>query len=488
MVRAETHKNYTKQQLEDLSKDSLIDLYLNQQTQLTELDKKMQLILEQMVTSNRARFGRSSEKIPAEGQIRFAEVDGTIVFFNEAEAVNDTESPGTSDEESPDASDETDKEPQDGKKKNKPPVKTKGQKEQALSQLPTRRVDHDIPVDELEKLFGKDGWKRLPDEVYRRLEFIPAKVEVEEHHVAVYAAKDESHMEKAKHPAYLLRNSLVTPSLLAAIINGKYVNAVPLYRLEKEFERYGIPVTRQNMANWVIQGSERYLSIFYDYLHQKLYDFHVIQADETRVEVTKDGRSAGAMSWMWVYRTGSMYEDRAVVLYDYQKDRKTDHPLEFLKGFSGICETDGYQVYHKIEGMKEDLKIAGCWAHARRKFYDAEQTVPKKIRNKCTAHLALRQIQAIYREEKHLKGLPPDERLELRKRCVKPLVDAYFAWVKQEAVGTLEGGILWKAFQYSMNQEKYLRVFLEDGEVPMDNNASLSERYTYPHLFEKIST
>ncbi|MCC8125876.1 MAG: IS66 family transposase [Clostridiales bacterium] len=474
MARMEIYKNYTKQQLEELGSDAVIELFLSQQNQLKELDRKMQLILEQMVTSNRARFGRSSEKIAVEGQIRFAEVDGTIVFFNEAEAVRDADGSDT----------ETDED----RKTRKPPVKVKGQKEQALSQLPARRIDHDIPREELENLFGSDGWKRLPDEVYRRLEFIPSKVEVEEHHVAVYAAKDESRMEKAKHPAYLLRNSLVTPSLLAAIINGKYVNAVPLYRLEKEFERYGIPVTRQNMANWVIQCSERYLSVFYDYLRKKLYTFPVIQADETHVDVTKDGRNAGAESWMWVYRTGSLYDDGAIVLYDYQKTRKTDHPLEFLKDFQGVCVTDGYQVYHSIEEQKEDLKIAGCWAHARRKFYDAEQTVPKKIRNKCTAHLALRQIQAIYREEKHLKDLPAAERLELRKRCVKPLVDAYFAWVKQETAGVLEGGILWKALQYSRNQEKYLRVFLENGEVPMDNNASLSEQYTYPHLFEKIPT
>jgi len=177
MVRAEMHKNYTKQQLEDLNKDTLIGLYLSQQDQMKELDKKMQLILEQMVTSNRARFGRSSEKMPVEGQIRFAEVDGTIVFFNEAEAVADTENSDVSVEAA---------ESGDGKNNCKPPVRAKGQKEQALSQLPSKRVDHDIPADELERLFGRDGWKRLPDEVYRRLEFIPAKVEVEEHHVAVY--------------------------------------------------------------------------------------------------------------------------------------------------------------------------------------------------------------------------------------------------------------------------------------------------------------
>lgn len=126
-------------------------------------------------------------------------------------------------------------------------------------------------------------------------------------------------MVKAPHPGYLLRGSLVSPSLEAAIMNGKYVNAVPLYRLEKEFERYGIRISRQNMANWTIQCAEQYLVIVYDSMHERLYDYHVIQADETPVLVNKDGRPAGAKSYMWVYRTGMMYGERSVVLYEYQK-------------------------------------------------------------------------------------------------------------------------------------------------------------------------
>ena len=111
-------------------------------------------------------------------------------------------------------------------------------------------------------------------------------------------------MVKAPHPKNLLHGSLVSPTLAAAIINGKYVNAVPLYRLEKEFERYGLAITRQNMANWMIRLAENYLGVMYDYLHSLLYDYHVIQADETPVLVNKDGRPAGSKSWMWVYRSG----------------------------------------------------------------------------------------------------------------------------------------------------------------------------------------
>lgn len=122
---------------------------------------------------------------------------------------------------------------------------------------------------ELVSEFGENGWYQLEDEVYKRYKFRPAKVEIEEHHVGVYKSKKDNHFKEAEHPGYLLRNSLVSPSLEAAIMNAKYVNAVTLYRQEQEFSRYGINITRAEMAHWTILCAERYRSIFYDYLHKK---------------------------------------------------------------------------------------------------------------------------------------------------------------------------------------------------------------------------
>lgn len=268
------------------------------------------------------------------------------------------------------------------------------------------------------------------------------------------------------------RNSLVSPSLEAAIINGKYVNAVPLYRLEKEFERYGLCLTRQNMANWTILCAERYLAILYDYLHKKLYESHVIQADETPVLVNKDGRASGSKSYMWVYRTGKLSNKRAIVLYDYQLTRNTSHPHEFLKDFDGVCVTDGYQVYHSLEKERKGLLIAGCWAHARRRYDEALKALPKKEQSKSLAYLALKQIQAIYREENVLKDLSIEKRLRLRQINVKPLVEAYFVWVNENVDKVLVQSKTFKGFQYSQRQRKYLEVFLQDGAIPIDNNAA----------------
>jgi hypothetical protein len=168
--------------------------------------------------------------------------------------------------------------------------------------------------------------------------------------------------------------------------------------------------------------------VLYDYLHKKMYDYHVLQADETPVLVNRDGRPAGSKSYMW--------------------------------------------VYHTIENEREDLVVAGCWSHARRRYDEAVKALPKAKQKDSLAYLALTMIQAIYREENLLKELSSEERLRRRQLSVKPLVEAYFTWVRTNIRKVPEKGKTWNGFSYSLNQEKYLKVFLQDGEVPMDNNAA----------------
>ena len=452
---------YTEEQLNSVDKSFLIQLLLQQQEQLEAITKelhasneKMQLLMEQVILGKQNRFGRSSEKMEDTSQICFQEVDGTIVFFNEAEAVYDL----------------NEKEPDELELKSPKQPKRKGKKESDLSGLTVRRIDHYLSEEELEIEFGVNGWKQLPDAISKKYHFAPARVEVEEHHIGVYASKTDEHMVKADHPKALLHGSLVSPSLGAAIINGKYVNAVPLYRLEQEFQRYGLQITRQNMANWCIRLAEEYLSILYDHLHEELYFYHVIQADETPVLVNHDGRKAGSKSWMWVYRSGHLYQDRQIVLYEYQQTRNASHPREFLKGYDGICVTDGYQVYHTLEKELEELTIAGCWVHYRRRFDEALKLIPKPSQKESNAFLLMKQIQAIYREEGKLNDLSSDERLKQRQAVIKPLVDAFFAYLK--TINVSKKDKFGDAVRYARNQEKYLRVFLTDGDFPIDNNAS----------------
>lgn len=457
-------KKYTKDELIKYDKETIISIFMSmqqlvenlsltcaeQKAQLEQVNQNMNLILEQLNIAKHKQFGRSSEKMVYDGQLEmcFNEAEVTIVdkFVVEPELEEVC--------------------PKPYKRK-----KSKGKREEDLKGLPVTVINHELSEEELKERLG-DTWKRLPDEVYKRLVFRPAKFEVEEHHVAVYAGKDNQTIIRGRRPADLLRNSIVTPSLEAAIMNSKYVNAIPLYRLEQEFSRNDVALSRQVMANWTVQCAERYLSLLYDRLHKEIYNSRVLQADETPVCVSKDGRPAGSKSYMWVYRTGKMYNAAPIVLYEYQKTRNTSHPREFLKDYHGIVVTDGYQVYHTLEKEREDLKIAGCWSHARRRFADVVKSLGEEKAKGTLAYDALKQIAAIYKAEGLLSRLSPEERQKQRQLTVKPLVEAFFAWVKKHQNDVLPKSETGKGFTYCLNQEKYLKVFLEDGNVPADNNAA----------------
>ncbi len=249
---------------------------------------------------------------------------------------------------------------------------------------------------------------------------------------------------------------------------------MPLYRIEQEFERSDVDISRLVMANWVITCSERYLSLLYDRLHQELLKEHIIQADETSVKVSKDGRPAGSESRMWVYRSGEYNEGKPVILDDYQKTRSGDHAIYFLKGFSGYLECDGFSGYRKMDRLIEEVSIACCWAHARRNFADAVKAYGEKKPGvqDTLAYRALEKIARIYLLDEKFKKLPPEERKIRRQTTVKPRVDAFFAWVKAHQGDVPPKGKTGEGFTYCLNAEKYLRVFLDDGLIPIDNSAS----------------
>ena len=430
----------TKNDLMNLDKQTLVTMLMmaassNQSLQKTvdQLNKSVDLLTEEVALLRQNRFGRKSEKnlAPADGQY--------VMVFNETEVTIDIyrEDAGSPD---PDSG-RTETEEITYKRK-----KHSGKRKEDLSRIREREVvPHELSEEELLEKFPDGKWTRLPDEVYERVEMIPAKLKVFEHHVAVYKGTSSRKIVKASRPKDLLRNSIATPVFVAAIANGKFVNAVPVNRLS--------------------QASH----------------CHVMQADETPCLVNRDGRPAGSKSYMWVYRSGE-YEDHPFILYDYQKTRKADHPREFLDGFQGICVTDGYQVYHTIDGERDDLTVAGCWAHAKRRFAEVVKTMGKSAKGSF-AHTALGMINSMYHFERQYKDLSPEERLRNREERILPLVRAFFVYLKKEGALIAPKSKTGEAISYCINQEKYLRVFLTDGEVPMDNNAA--ERAIRPFCLGK---
>ena len=468
----------TPEQLNALSKESLVSLALSMQEQLIQLNSKMDSLIEQIAVANNYRFGRHTEKLSQIDGQGYFDSEGNI-YFNEAEAISDAD---------PDP-----EEPAIETVVRKRTPRPKGKKEEDLSRFPVIQLPTiDVSEEERIRVFGSlDNCRRMPDEIIKRLIFIPAGWKVEETHVAVYRSKRGTpKFIKGEAPAYLLRGSIVSPSLEAAIINAKFANAQPFRRIEKDFGQNGVAISEQNMASWTIKCAQRYLSRLYDHLHARLKEYHVVQADETRVEVAKDGRKAGAQSFMWVYRTGKYYTDRPIVLYEYQKTRNHEHPLAFLEGFKGYLVCDGFSGYKTLSRKADDIRISECWAHARRKLTDAVKASSgtKHPERSSVASDALQMIASIYHAEGKLQALDSKERLRRRKIKVRPLVDAFFSWVHKTAEDKtiLMSDDTYKGIHYCINQEEYLRTFLEDGEVPIDNNSALSDGFTYAHLLTNI--
>ena len=397
------------------------------------------------------------------------DISGQLSFFNEAEANCDETIPEPTVKEVIASA---------GKAPRKP--KKKGQREEDLRDFLREEIPHDIPEQELNEAFGEGNWKRMPDEVFWQLRFEPAKWTAEKHIIKVYVGTDGVHQDeflRGDHPGTLFRGSIATPSLEAAIINAKYVNSNPLDRISRDFEANGLNLSKQTMSNWTVWTAERYLSPVYERMKKCQLEAHVNQSDETPVEVIHDDRPAGSKSYMWVHITGELSPVPPVIVYEYQKTKHSDHPKAYYRDFSGVLVTDGLEQYHKLGRDLEGITNANCMAHARRHFANAVKAIgksnPEAIKGSI-AYQALVRIGAIYDLEGGLKDLTPEKRLKERQTSIKPLVEEFFAWIRKVQADrtVLPKGETAKGIAYCLNQEEYLRVFLSDGEVPIDNLAS----------------
>ena len=395
-------KQLSSSELYNMSKEEMAAMILQmQQTQL-QLQQQVHTLTEKIAIMNARHFGRSTEKLDT--------LPGQMNIFNETEVAV------------AEAIAEPAIEQVVIRRK-----KQKGKRKEDLSRLPRRIENHELTKEQLKAIFGDNGWKRLPDEVYSRVEYQPAVREVVEHHVAVYAAKkaDVDTIVRADRPVDLLRNSIATPSLVAAVMNAKYTNAIPLYRIAQDFEQNDMLLSRATMANWVIRCSERYLSLVYDRLREHLCKQDVIQADETTCQVTKDGRSSDAKSYMFVYRTSELSDGNPVVLYQYGKTRSKSNIQRFLNGFSGTLVSDAYSGYKALDKEEPDIRAAFCWAHARRDYADALKALKgedKEHASETVAYKALVQIAAIYKADAALKDKSAADRYLGRQKEVKPLL------------------------------------------------------------------
>ena len=414
--------------------------------------KSMQLqidnLTEAVLLLRKEKFGPSSEKTDKS-------IDGQLSIFNEAEV----------------CADESAQEPISKEVRGYTRKHPKTKREEIIKDLPVREVLCEAHPDDIFCHRCGGDLKPLGKETVREeLEYIPAKLQIVRYVRMAYECPkckktDTPFIMKANTPTSLMNHSLASPSSVANVMYQKYVNSVPLYRQEKEWEQMGLSLSRATMANWIIRCSQDHFTPLFDYMHRQLLARDIVHCDETPVQVLKEeGRKPQSKSYMWLYRSGN--DDRPeIILYDYQTSRSGDNAVNFLKGFKGFVHTDGYSGYSKLT----DVTRCGCWAHLRRKFIEA---IPSKsLTDKSTnAEIGRDYCDKLFEIERTLKTLSAKDRKEQRLKQAKPVLEAFWCWL--ENLEVLKGSALGKAKTYALNQRPYMENYLLDGRCSISNNAA----------------
>ena len=287
--------------------------------------------------------------------------------------------------------------------------------------------------------------------------------------------KTETKLQLMKKVPGLIKGSIATPSLVTGIMNAKYVNGMPLAGQEREFARYGLKLSTKTMANWIVSCADHYLKLVYDRMKEEFLKSRYIHCDETRLQVIDEpGQQGCTQNWMWVYLTDRYSEAPQMVLFDYERTRSGYHPKNFLGNkFEGYLTCDGYQAYH---GLKDSVTVTGCFTHARRRF-DAALTALKKDFTKeqlqsTVAYQAMSRIGILYKIEELIQDKSPQERYQERQKQSRPVVDAFFEWLHTMEDSVDRSSLIGDAILYALNQEVYLRRYLEDGHLSIDNNSA----------------
>jgi len=308
--------------------------------------------------------------------------------------------------------------------------------------------------------------------VKEELDIVPAKARVLEYwqEKAVFKTEGQERLLAAQRPIHPLGKSIASVSTLAYIITGKYVDGLPLYRLEKQIERYGGHLDRTCMANYLIRLNEPFTPLL-NLMWEVQLDAHYLQGDETRIQVLKeDGKTAQSDKWMWVIRGGP--PNKPVVRFEYDPSRSGQVAVRLLDGFSGVLQADGYGGYNTV-CRENNLTRIGCWDHARRKFVDASKAGETKSKSKqavpTKADVALSHIRKLYAIETKIKDLSVDERTQARQEKSLPLLNTLKAWLDNNLGKVLKGGLTHKAIQYTLNQWDTLTGYCEDGQLHLSN-------------------
>lgn len=332
--------------------------------------------------------------------------------------------------------------------------------------LPREEVVHDLA--DTDKVCPHDGsaLQLIGADISEQLDIIPAQMKVLRHVRRKYACPCcEQYVVTASKPKQPIEKSLAAPGLLAYVASQKYVDALPLYRQTEIYKRIGVELDRTTLANWMV-ACGRLIQPLINLIREQMTAQSVLHMDETRVQVLHEpGRSAQQPSYMWVLRS----IEKPAVLYRYAPSRSGDVAKELLGDYRGALMVDGYDGYNAVCAT-QPLTRLGCWAHARRKFIEAQKAQAKHKTGKADQALAF--IQALYRIEQLAKECSPEARYTLRRTQAQPIIDKIRQWMEKSVPHTPPQTLLGKALFYLQHQWPHLIRYLDDGHYPIDNNAA----------------
>ena len=406
---------------------------------------------EEIQLLRRRIFGRRAEKLSEEDRRQ-------LLLFNEAEEILLKQGSEPSDEQTVEV---------------RAHRRRKSGRKPLPPEIPRVETIHDISDEEKQCACGQP-MVRIGEEICEKLEVIPARIRVRRHVRPKYACHacegsgDESRAAVRLAPpvVQLLPKSIASPALVAYIVVGKFCDSLPFYRQEKQFARIGVEVSRQDMANWSVAVFQR-LRPLRELLRGEIRQGPLVQIDETTVQVMGEpGRPNTCKSFMWVFLGGKA--GQPVVEYQYHPTRSGKIPLEVLQNYRGFIQTDGYDGYSEL-GSQPGIVHVGCWAHVRRKFFEAREI----SKNKGSANAAMSSIDSLFKIERILKDqdLAPDQFSQHRREQVEPVLHKLHAWLQDRKDQVPPSTALGTAIDYAIGEWPKLIRYLDSPLLSPDNNA-----------------
>ena len=330
-------------------------------------------------------------------------------------------------------------------------------------QLERRRVEHDLGPEERTCPECREALRPIGEEISERLEYVPASLYVIEEVCRKYACPKGCGVVTAAKPMQPIEKGLPGPGLLAHVAVSKYADHQPLYRQTEMFQRQGITLSRRTMADWMRQCAEL-MSPLYEKMKAEVLASKVIQTDDTPVGVLDPALPRTRTGRIWTY-VGD--RDHPYTVYDYTPDRSRDGPEAFLEDFRGYLQADAYSGYDKMYKDERVTEVA-CWAHTRRKFYEAQSS------DLMRSMIMLAYIRLLYDVEREARDLALDGpgRLALRQEKSVPILTDIEAYLRREQLQVLPKSPEGQAISYALSNWKALVRYCQDGDLEIDNNGA----------------